>query len=68
MFIIQQMSQPLLAPLTILPIYNSRKGNMSLTHMSLNYGQSNGIINDRLLYHMDILLEVKYHCFTLFLF
>ena len=28
--------------------------------MSLNYGQSDGIISDRLLHHMDILLEVKY--------
>jgi hypothetical protein len=34
--------------------------------MSLNYGQSDGIISDRLLHHMNILLEVKYLNFGFF--
>ena len=35
--------------------------------MLLNYGQSDGIINDHFLNHMDILLEVKYLNFDFFL-
>lgn len=53
-------------PLNIQVTLQMGKQKKSRQYMLLNYGQSDGIISDRLLRHMDILLEVKHLCFYLF--
>jgi hypothetical protein len=35
------------------------KSTIGVEYKSLNYGQSNGEISDRILLHMDFLLEVR---------
>ena len=62
LLLINMQSQPLNVQVTL----QMGKQKKSRQYMSLNYGQSDGIISDRLLHHMDILFEVKYHNFDLF--
>jgi hypothetical protein len=63
LLLINMQNQPLNIQVTL----QMGKQQKNRQYMSLNYGQSDGIISDRLLHHMDILLEVKYLNFDFFL-